>query len=109
MKTGTTSFGHQPRNERSRTDLPHERTKHPTELTEEQWPIHHTLLPEPAVRGAPQTVCLRAIIDGGLRGVELFLWRGTDAIPGLRYINLWSLLDPIPGSHYVNLSLSWGE
>jgi putative transposase len=40
-----------------------ERAKYPTDLTDQQWQILRKLLPQPSLRGAPQTVCRRAVID----------------------------------------------
>jgi putative transposase len=40
-----------------------ERTNYPTDLTDEQWQILRKLLPHPSRRGAPQTVCRRAVVD----------------------------------------------
>lgn len=40
-----------------------EQTKYPTDLTDEQWKILHKLLPQPSRRGAPWTVCRRAVIN----------------------------------------------
>jgi putative transposase len=40
-----------------------EPANYPTDLTDEQWQILSKLLPRPARRGAPQTVCRRAVVD----------------------------------------------
>jgi putative transposase len=40
-----------------------EQANYPTDLTDEQWQILRPLLPRPARRGAPQTVCRRAVIN----------------------------------------------
>jgi transposase len=40
-----------------------ERAKYLTDLTDEQWQILRKLLPQPSRRGAPQTICRRAILD----------------------------------------------
>ena len=40
-----------------------ERAKYRTDLTDEQWQILRKLLPQPSRRGAPQTICRRAILD----------------------------------------------
>jgi putative transposase len=40
-----------------------ERAKYLTDLTDEQWQIVRKLLPEASRRGAPQTVCRRAVLD----------------------------------------------
>ena len=40
-----------------------ERAKYPTDLTDQQWQILRKLLPQPSLRGAPRTVCRRAVID----------------------------------------------
>jgi len=40
-----------------------ERAEYPTDLTDEQWQIVRKLLPPPSRRGAPRTVCRRAVID----------------------------------------------
>jgi putative transposase len=40
-----------------------ERENYPTDLTDEQWQILRGLLPKPSRRGAPQTVCRRAVIN----------------------------------------------
>jgi putative transposase len=40
-----------------------ERAKYLTDLTDEQWQIVRKLLPEPALRGAPQRICRRAVLD----------------------------------------------
>jgi len=40
-----------------------ERAKYLTDLTDEQWQILRKLLPERSRRGAPQTVCRRAVLD----------------------------------------------
>ena len=37
--------------------------KYPTDLSDKQWQILRKLLPEPALRGAPRTVCRRAAVD----------------------------------------------
>jgi transposase len=38
-------------------------TNSPTDLTDEQWQILRPLLPPPSRRGAPQTVCRRAVVN----------------------------------------------
>jgi putative transposase len=43
-----------------------ERENYPTDLTDEQWQILRRLLPKPSLRGAPQTVCRRAVINAVL-------------------------------------------
>lgn len=44
--------------------MPHTgQTNYPTDLTDEQWQILDKLLPRPSRRGAPQTVCRRAVIN----------------------------------------------
>ena len=40
-----------------------ERAKYPTDLTDEQWQILRKLLPQPSRRGAPQTICRRAVLN----------------------------------------------
>jgi putative transposase len=40
-----------------------ERAKYLTDLTDEQWQIIRKLLPKPSHRGAPQTICRRAVLD----------------------------------------------
>jgi putative transposase len=40
-----------------------EQANYPTDLTDEQWQILRKLLPQPSRRGAPQTVCRRAVIN----------------------------------------------
>ena len=40
-----------------------ERAKYLTDLTDEQWQFLRKLLPQPSRRGAPQTICRRAILD----------------------------------------------
>jgi putative transposase len=40
-----------------------EPTNYPTDLADEQWQILHKLLPQPCRRGAPQTVCRRAVVN----------------------------------------------
>jgi putative transposase len=40
-----------------------EPTNYPTDLADEQWQILHKLLPQPSGRGAPQTVCRRAVVN----------------------------------------------
>ena len=40
-----------------------ERAKYLTDLTDEQWQILRKLLPERSRRGAPQTVCRRAVLN----------------------------------------------
>jgi putative transposase len=40
-----------------------ERAKYLTDLTDEQWQIIRKLLPKPSRRGAPQTICRRAVLD----------------------------------------------
>jgi putative transposase len=40
-----------------------ERAKYLTDLTAEQWQILRKLLPQPSHRGAPQTVCRRAVVN----------------------------------------------
>lgn len=40
-----------------------EQAKYPTDLTDEQWQILRKLLPRPSHRGAPRTVCRRAVIN----------------------------------------------
>jgi len=40
-----------------------EPTNYPTDLTDEQWQILRRLLPKPSVRGAPQRICRRAIVN----------------------------------------------
>src|SRR5207249_2000082 len=40
-----------------------ERANYPTDLTDEQWQILCKLLPRPSRRGAPQTVCRRAVVN----------------------------------------------
>src|SRR5262249_6147919 len=42
---------------------PTEPTNYPTDLSDEQWQILHRLLPKPSGRGAPQTICRRAILN----------------------------------------------
>jgi putative transposase len=43
-----------------------EQANYPTDLTDGQWKILHKLLPEPSRRGAPQTVCRRAVVNAVL-------------------------------------------
>ena len=40
-----------------------ERAKYLTDLTDEQWQIVRKLLPQASRRGAPQTICRRAVLD----------------------------------------------
>jgi putative transposase len=40
-----------------------EQANYPTDLTDEQWQILRKLLPQPSRRGAPRTVCRRAVVD----------------------------------------------
>jgi len=40
-----------------------EQASYPTDLTDEQWQIIRKLLPQPSRRGAPRTVCRRAVIN----------------------------------------------
>jgi hypothetical protein len=40
---------------------PAERADYPTDLTDDQWQIIRKLLPPPTRRGAPRTVCRRAV------------------------------------------------
>jgi putative transposase len=40
-----------------------ERAKYLTDLTDEQWQILRKLLPQPSRRGAPQTICRRAVVN----------------------------------------------
>jgi putative transposase len=40
-----------------------EPTNYPTDLADEQWQILQKLLPQPSGRGAPQTVCRRAVVN----------------------------------------------
>ena len=40
-----------------------ERAKYLTDLTDEQWQIVRKLLPKASHRGAPQTICRRAVLD----------------------------------------------
>jgi len=40
-----------------------EQANYPTDLTDEQWQIIGKLLPQPSRRGAPQTVCRRAVVN----------------------------------------------
>jgi len=40
-----------------------EQANYPTDLTDEQWQILRKLLPRPSRRGAPQTVCRRAVVN----------------------------------------------
>lgn len=40
-----------------------EQAKYPTDLSDEQWQILRKLLPQPSHRGAPQSVCRRAVIN----------------------------------------------
>jgi putative transposase len=40
-----------------------EQAKYSTDLTDEQWQMLRKILPRPSHRGAPQTVCRRAIIN----------------------------------------------
>jgi putative transposase len=42
---------------------PTEPTNYPTDLTDEQWQILRKLLPQPSHRGAPRTVCRRAVVN----------------------------------------------
>jgi putative transposase len=45
--------------------MPHtEPANYPTNLSDAQWQILRGLLPKPSKRGAPQTVCRRAILNG---------------------------------------------
>ena len=39
-----------------------EQAKHPTDLSDEQWRILRKLPPQPTHRGAPRTVCCRAVV-----------------------------------------------
>jgi putative transposase len=47
-----------------------EQANSPTDLIDEQWQILRTLLPRPSRRGAPQTVCRRAVINAILNVVR---------------------------------------
>jgi putative transposase len=40
-----------------------EQANYPTDLTDEQWQIFRKLLPQASRRGAPQTVCRRAVVN----------------------------------------------
>jgi putative transposase len=40
-----------------------EQAKYLTDVTDEQWQILRKLLPQPSRRGAPQTICRRAVLD----------------------------------------------
>jgi putative transposase len=40
-----------------------EQANYPTDLTDEQWQILRKLLPRPSRRGAPRTVCRRAVVN----------------------------------------------
>ena len=40
-----------------------ELAKYPTDLTDEQWQILRKLLPQSSRRGAPRTVCRRAVVN----------------------------------------------
>jgi putative transposase len=40
-----------------------EQANYPTDLTDEQWQILRKLLPQPSRRGAPRTVCRRAVVN----------------------------------------------
>ena len=42
---------------------PAEQANYPTDLTDEQWQILRKLLPQPSRRGAPRTVCRRAVVN----------------------------------------------
>lgn len=43
-----------------------EQAKYPTDLSDKQWQILRKLLPRPSLRGAPQTVCRRAVVNAVL-------------------------------------------
>jgi putative transposase len=44
--------------------MPHTgQANYPTDLTDEQWQVLRRLLPRPSRRGAPQTVCRRAVVN----------------------------------------------
>jgi len=40
-----------------------EQANYPTDLTDDQWQILYRQLPKPSGRGAPRTVCRRAILN----------------------------------------------